>query len=67
MDTKWTETDLTCPTCKFGAKFRYVFKKAEYLNGRRWEEIQKSAEIVLCHNCGASIYISSVKTKAEMK
>lgn len=66
MDDKWKEEKLTCRNCKKDVVFRVAFKKAQFLNGKNWTDIFKSAEIVLCSNCGASVYISTIKEKAEM-
>lgn len=66
MVGNWEETKLVCNNCKNDVTFRFVFKKAQFKNGTHWDDIVKSAEIVLCSHCGASVYISSIKTKAEM-
>lgn len=66
MADEWQEEKLTCPNCKQDVKFRIAFKKAQFLNGKNWTDIVKSAAIVLCSSCGASVYISSIKDKAEM-
>lgn len=62
----WTEEKLSCTHCNSDVVFRVAFKKAQFLNGRNWIEIYKSAEIVLCTVCGASVYISSIKEKAQL-
>lgn len=67
LGDSWKDHNLTCPKCNTEAKFRIAHKHAQFLNGRRWEEIVRSAEIVLCTQCGGSIFISSVKEAAEIK
>ena len=62
----WKEEKLTCTGCQQEVNFRIAFKKAQFKNGTHWIDIVKSAEIVLCTNCGKSIYISSIKIKAEL-
>lgn len=62
----WKEEKLTCSHCMGEVKFRVAFKKAQFLNGKNWTDIIKSAEIVLCPTCAASVYISSIKEKAEL-
>lgn len=63
---EWKEEKLVCKQCKNDVIFRVSYKKAQFLNGKHWDDIVKHAEIVLCSNCGASVYISSIKEKAEM-
>ena len=62
----WEQKKLVCHKCRNDVKFQVSFKKAQFLNGTHWDDIVKSAEIVLCPHCGASIYIASIKKKAEM-
>jgi predicted RNA-binding Zn-ribbon protein involved in translation (DUF1610 family) len=62
----WQEEKLVCPNCKQDVIFRVAFKKAQFKNGKHWDDIIKSAEIVLCANCGHSIYISPIKVKASL-
>ena len=66
MTGDWKEEKLVCANCRGEAVFRVAFKKAQFLSGKIWVDIIKTAEIVLCSHCGASIYISTIKTKAEM-
>lgn len=61
----WKEEKLICPSCKTDATFRVAYRKAQFLNGKHWDDIVKSAEIVLCSKCGASIYISTIKDKTK--
>lgn len=66
MTGDWKEEKLFCINCTKEVKFRVAYKKAQFLNGRKWDDIVKTAEIVLCSHCGASVYISSIKKKAEL-
>lgn len=66
MTGNWKEAKLVCIHCNGDILFRFAYKKAQFLNGTHWDDIVKSAEIVLCSHCGASVYISSIKTKAEL-
>jgi uncharacterized Zn-finger protein len=59
--TDWLKKELTCPSCRGTVYFRYKARYGQYYNGLRWEEIEKTAEIVLCPYCGASVYILPVK------
>lgn len=63
---EWKEEKLVCRHCKADVIFRVAFKKAQFLNGKNWTDIAKYAEIVLCPTCGTSVYISSIKEKAEL-
>lgn len=66
MAYDWKTAELICSNCRNTAYFRYVQRYAQFHNGMRWVEIAKSAEIVMCNHCGASIYISYVKALAEL-
>lgn len=66
MDDKWKEEKLTCRTCNNDVIFRIAYKRAQFLNGKNWTDIVKSAEIVLCSTCGTSVYISTIKQKAQL-
>jgi hypothetical protein len=62
----WLQKTLICKECRCDVVFRVAFKKAQFYNGNRWEDIQASASIVLCPTCGSSIYIGSIKDAAEL-
>lgn len=64
--TDWQKFELICYNCRGVTYFRYKRKYIQYYNGLRWVEVDKSAEIVLCPHCGASVYINTVKNLAEI-
>ena len=66
MAAEWQTVVLICSNCRKTTNFRFYPGRIQYDNTLRWVEVGKSAEIVICNHCGASIYISSVKALGEL-
>lgn len=53
----WEPKQYFCTGCHRLVEFRIAYKKVQFKNGMRWEEISPSASIVICPACGNTFWI----------
>lgn len=56
----WNYKKATCKSCKKETEFRYGGKQGEFKNHNGWNKIHSGGEIVLCPNCGDTIWIPNI-------
>lgn len=64
----WETKPYSCTHCNKKLEFRIAYKKVQFKNGLKWEEVSPSASIVLCPSCGYSFWIpQEIFTLSEVK
>lgn len=56
--TNWETVKQDCNSCRKSVEFRVAHKSVQFKNGLNWTNVLKSASIVICPHCGATIWIS---------